>query len=111
MTNLIKKGQAEGLTPEQLMKEFAACQRTNTFSREGFEALHHFFNDLGDAEQIELDVDSFCSEFVEYPSIPCALKACGMSDFEQLESRTYVVKLASGGVFLARFIKLEGNHI
>lgn len=102
-SNIINKETGQALTFDEFHKAFQDSDQADRFSVEGLQALYGFFNDLGDAEEIEMDIHSFCAEFTEYAASQEALRVHGLHNIEQLESRTYVVQLENGGLCIEKY--------
>ena len=68
---------------ESFRDEFMVMGRANQFSREAFEALFDYYDQM--EEQVELDVIAICCEWTEYEDIEDVEEAYSLESFEDMD--------------------------
>ena len=92
---------------DELRHEFQSFGRGEQFSRQGFDALYKYLDDLSEdsGEDIQLDVIALCCEWSEYGSIEeaCDQYSDDIQTLDDLNDHTMVLLLDNGGVMVLDF--------
>jgi len=88
---------------ETMFKDSFKALRPDNFTNEGLSELYHFLTDMGESEQVELDVIAICCEFSQEP-LQDVLGDYGLEDIDELRDNTLVVaELSDGSVIYQVF--------
>lgn len=75
---------------ETMFKDAFKALRPDNFSYAGLSELYHFFTDMSESEDMELDVIAICCEFSEEP-LADVLENYGVESIDELQENTLVI--------------------
>lgn len=87
-----------------LRREFQDCNRGNSFSEDGFNALFDILNEFSDdlSGDFELDVIGVDCDFSE-DSLENVLNSYSLESFEELQDNTIAVLLDNGNILYQNY--------
>lgn len=87
---------------ETMFKDAFKALRPDNFSYAALSELYHFFTDMSESEDMELDVIAICCEFSEEP-LSDVLENYSLGSLEELQDNTLVIATIGDNVLYQVF--------